>query len=174
MATEEESEEATLLKAIETAMELEEYGYTFYRDIRGFVESEKGRALLEFLANEEVEHKAWLKVEREKLQKQIDEGGTTDEKLDIDLPKPWIVFSETDEITAKMDSIEAAKFALDVERKSIQFYSACARMTSIETAKNLFEKLSRYEESHAKLLEENLNYLETEGDWYGYVPILEG
>jgi rubrerythrin len=174
MATEEEGGEATLLRALRTAMELEEYGYTFYRDVREFVESEKGRALLEFLAKQEVEHKAWLQEEHEKLQKEISEGGATDERLNIELPNPRIVFSGKDEITAKMDSIEATKFALDVEKKSIEFYSACGMMTTVETAKDLFGKLSRFEETHAKLLEENLSYLETEGDWYGYVPILEG
>ena len=174
MAIQEEGGEATLLNALSTAMELEEYGYTFYREVREFVESDKGRALLEFLANQEVEHKNWLQEEREKLQTEIRENRATDEKLEIELPNPRIVFSGMDEITAKMDSIEATRFALEVEKKSIQFYSACGMMTTVGTARSLFEKLSRFEESHAKLLEENLAYLETEGDWYGYVPILEG
>lgn len=167
-------QEATLLKAIETAMELERYGYKFYRDTRAFVESEKGKALLEYLASQEVEHEGWLRTEHEKLRKEIEEGRATDERLNIDLPEPWIVFSQTDEIAAKMDPVEAARFALDVERKSIQLYSACGKMTSVRTAKDLFAKLSRYEESHAKLLEENLSHLVTEGEWYGHVPVPEG
>jgi rubrerythrin len=174
MATEEEGGEATLMDALRTAMELEEYGITFYREVGEFVKSGKGKALMEFLVNQEVEHKAWLQQEQERLQKDISESKATNERLNIELPNPRIVFSAKDEITAKMDSIEATKFALDVERKAIQFYSACGMMTTVETAKDLFAKLSRFEESHAKLLEENLSYLETEGDWYGYVPILEG
>ncbi len=113
-------------------------------------------------------------MEHDNLEKDIKEGRRSDERLNIDLRDPRIVFSKKDEITQKMDSIEATKFALDIERRSIEFYSGCGQLTSVETAKELFEKLSRFEESHAKLLEENLSYLETEGDWYGYTPILEG
>ncbi len=174
MATEEKSSESTLLDALRIAMQLEEYGYSFYKEVQGFVESDKGIALLEYLASQEVDHIKWLQVEHDKLEKDIKEGRRSDERLNIDLPDPRIVFSKKDEITQKMDSIEATKFALDIERRSIEFYSACGQLTSVETAKELFEKLSRFEESHAKLLEENLSYLETEGDWYGYTPILEG
>ncbi|MFQ6106004.1 MAG: ferritin family protein [Thermoplasmata archaeon] len=166
--------ESTLLDALRTAMELEEYGYSLYREVREFVESEKGKALFEFLANQEVDHREWLKAEHDNLGKEISEGKMTDESLNIDLPNPRVVFSKKDEITKSMDSIEATKFALEIEKRSIEFYSACGMMTSVGSAKELFEKLSRFEESHRKLLEENLSYLETEGDWYGYVPILEG
>lgn len=174
MDTDENVKGSTLLDALRTAVQLEEYGYSFYKEVQGFVESEKGRALLEYLAGQEIDHIKWLQVEHDNLEKDIKEGRRTDERLNIDLPDPRIVFSKKDEITQKMDSIEATKFALDIERRSIEFYSNCGQLTSVETAKDLFKKLSRFEESHAKLLEENLSYLETEGDWYGYTPILEG
>ncbi|MFQ5884305.1 MAG: ferritin family protein [Thermoplasmata archaeon] len=174
MDNEEKAEDSTLSDALRIAMDLEEYGYSFYKDVREFVESEKGRALLEFLANQEVDHKRWLKTEHDTLEREISEGTRSDERLNIELPDPRTVFSRKDEITKSMDSIEATKFALEVEKRSIEFYSACGMMTSVETAKELFEKLSRFEKTHRKLLEENLDYLQTEGDWYGYVPILEG
>ncbi|MFQ6127665.1 MAG: ferritin family protein [Thermoplasmata archaeon] len=174
MESSKESNESTLLDALKTAIELEEYGYDFYKEVRGFVASEKGKALLRFLADQEVDHKKWLEIEHSKLERQINEGRRDDERLSMELPNPRIVFSRKDEITKSMDSIEATKLALEIEKRSIEFYSSCGRMTSVETAKELFEKLTRFEESHRKLLEENLSYLQTEGDWYGYVPILEG
>lgn len=170
----EQATEPTLLDALETAMTLEEYGYGFYTEVRDFVTSEKGRALLEFLANQEVDHRKWLQMEHDKLKEGIEKGSAVDERLSMELPNPRLVFSKKDEITQEMDSIEATKFAMEIEERSIEFYSACSMSTSVESAKELFEKLTRFEESHRKLLEENLSYLETEGDWYGYVPILEG
>lgn len=174
MNTNELGKEPTLLDALKIAMELEEYGYNFYKDVRGFVKSEKGRALLEFLAGQEMDHKRWLEIEHSNLSKDIREGKKSDEKLNMELPNPWIIFSKTDEITKSMDSIEATKFAIEIEKRSMEFYSTCGQVTSVETAKGLFEKLVDFEDSHLRLLEENLSYLETEGDWYGYVPILEG
>jgi len=174
MSSNARGKEPTLLDALKTAMELEEYGYKFYKDVREFVKSEKGRALLEFLADQEMDHKKWLETEHSNLNKEIREGARSDEKLNMELPNPWIIFSRTDEIRKSMDSIEATKFAIDIEKRSIEFYSACGQMTGVGTAKELFKKLVHFEDSHLKLLEENLSYLETEGDWYGYVPILEG
>jgi rubrerythrin len=73
-----------------------------------------------------------------------------------------------------MDAIEAVKIGINVEQKSIDFYTHHAETSDNEFIKETFNIFTNIEKKHKKALEENLNNLQNEGLWYGYVPILEG
>ncbi|MBN1678365.1 MAG: hypothetical protein JW880_07495, partial [Candidatus Thermoplasmatota archaeon] len=71
------------------------------------------------------------------------------------------------------DAISAIKLGILTEKRSIEFYTKHAAKANPKM-KKIFSKLIRMEIMHLGLLEQNLLFLEEDGSWYGYVPILDG
>ncbi len=165
------------VKILQKAIGIEEFGFYYYKKLEKAVENQEGKSLLVFLANAEKEH-------RETLESMLDEYGEKPdtepmEKLvDNIIMNPGIqrVFKDLMEkkrIT-NVDAVEAVKLGIDVEKKSIEFYSRNAQSVLKPEMADLFTNLAEMEEGHLKILEENLRNLQSEGSWYGYTPILEG
>ena len=73
----------------------------------------------------------------------------------------------------KNDAISAIKLGIETEQRSIDFYTEQAKTTEGKL-KDTFTMLAKMERGHLELLKENLEHLQDDGVWYGYVPILEG
>ncbi|UCF08943.1 MAG: ferritin family protein [Thermoplasmata archaeon] len=165
------------IKILQKAIGMEEFGYYYYNKLERAVENNQGKALLSYLANAEKEH-------RETLEKILVEAGGVPEKTPWDnlvsniIMNPGIerVFKELTEKEklSQVDAVEAVKLGIDVEKKSIEFYSQNAKSVVKENMAKLFSELVDIEQKHLEILEENLRNLSNEGVWYGYVPILEG
>lgn len=165
------------VKILQKAMGIEEFGFYYYKKLEKAVDNQEGKALLVFLANAEKEH-------RETLELMLGEFGEKPksepmEKLvDNIIMNPGIqrIFKDLMEKKkiSNVDAVEAVKLGIDVEKKSIAFYSKNAQSVVKPEMAELFSNLTKMEEGHLKILEENLRNLQSEGSWYGYVPILEG
>jgi rubrerythrin len=165
------------IKILQKAIGIEEFGFYYYKKLERAVENQEGKSLLVFLANAEKEH-------REILEKMIREYDVSPQRTPIDklvddiIMNPGIQKVFTDlmqkSILDEVDAIEAVRLGIDVEKKSIEFYSKNAHSVVKPKMAELFANLTEMEEGHLKILEENLNNLQNEGTWYGYVPILEG
>ena len=70
------------------------------------------------------------------------------------------------------DAISAIRLGIRTEQRSIEFYTNSGKRASPKLRKVL-NKLARMEIVHLGLLEENLHYLQSDGCWYGYLPILD-
>ncbi len=164
------------VKILQKAMDIEEFGYDYYTKLRNAVKDKQGEALLVYLANAEKEHK-------ERLGGMLNQLGGKARETEIDTLIADILMDEGMERIfrglmekselEKVDAIEAVKLGIDVEKKSIGFYSANAKKSHEPNIATLFIELSSIEKEHLELLEENLRNLKDEGVWYGYVPILD-
>lgn len=132
-----------------TALELERKGFRFYTEAEKKTENETGKKMFAQLAKEEKEHIIRLK------------------KMFVDLyPKKShkdIPLFDTD-VSEYSGEVEALKIARDMEKKSIEFYTAQAK-GSLES---LFRELIEMEKEHLELLEAELDYVQRTGFWFNY------
>jgi rubrerythrin len=56
----------------------------------------------------------------------------------------------------EMTPLEALRYALDEERKAYSFYTRQAKRAAQQSARKMFEFLAGQEQSHVKLIEEEL------------------
>lgn len=162
---------------LQKAIEIEMFGNHYYNKLESGVDDREGKALLTYLANAEKEHK-------ERLENMLRQYGGETKKTEIDGLIADILMDEGIENIFRglmkkdklenVDSIEALKLGMEVEAKSIDFYSKNAKKSPESDIVGLFTELSDWEKEHLDLLKENLRTLKDEGVWYGYVPILEG
>jgi rubrerythrin len=153
-----------------TAIEMEHFGSEYYSKFKDLVASEKAKTLLRSLAADEKDHAHILEIELSNLGGKLKPPGK--EKLKKSLKQVFPERIHKNSIHAK-DAISAIKLGILTERRSIEFYTKHAARASPKMRK-IFAKLVRMEIVHLGLLEENLQFLEDDGSWYGYLPILEG
>jgi rubrerythrin len=152
------------------AIEFERFGVEYYMRFNQLVADDKAKALMKSLSNDEKDHASILEKELKTL------GGSfaapPKEMVDKGLSEIFPKSTKKNSITVN-DSVEAIKVGIKTEQNSIDFYSRNGKAAG-PALKGIFAKLQKMEEGHKELLEENLRYLQNDGSWYGYVPILEG
>lgn len=165
------------IKILQKAIGMEEFGFYYYKKLEKAVVNQEGKSLLVFLSNAEKEHMTTLekmlgdygaKPDTEPMEKLVDNI-----IMNPGIQRVFKDLMEKKRIT-NVDAIEAVKLGIDVEKKSIEFYSRNAKSVTRPKMAELFTSLTEIEEGHLRILEENLRNLQSEGSWYGYVPILEG
>lgn len=148
---------------------MEHFGSEYYSKFKELVANEKAKILLGSLASDERDHAHILEIELHNLGGKI--STLSDEKLKKSLKQVFPERIHRNSIHAK-DAISAIKLGISTEKRSIEFYSRSAAKATPKM-KKMFAKLIRMEIVHLGLLEENLQYLEDDGTWYGYLPILD-
>jgi rubrerythrin len=155
---------------VSAAVEFEKFGAEYYLRFRDLVSEKEAKALMSSLASDEKEHAALLS------RKLVALGGKSkapDEKMvKKGLAEIFPERSAKGGIGVK-DAISAIKLGIKTEERSIKFYSKNASVAG-PGLKEVFSRLERMEREHLRLLQENLHYLESDGSWFVYVPILEG
>lgn len=157
-------------EVISTAVEFERFGAKYYLRFRDLVDEKEAKALMSSLAADEEEHAAILTRQLQAL------GGTSEDVDSKDIEAGLAeIFPDRPGVTklSVNDSISAIKLGIRTEERSIEFYSRNAAEAG-PSVKEVFERLEKMEREHLRLLQENLHYLESDGSWFGYVPILEG
>ena len=135
----------SIVMVLKSAIELERYGHEYYKEIKRLVDDEKGKALLTFLANAELEHKEM--IENELRQRDNAES-------------------------AEIECMRKGKEEMFPRFIEIEFYMNNKENIDDEEIKKLFEKLANFEREHLRILEDNLHSLINKGHYYGYTPIL--
>ena len=155
---------------ISKAIEFEKFGAEYYLRFRDLVTEKEAKALMSGLASDEKEHAAILNRELQAL------GGKAKVPNKKEVEKGLAEIFPDRAKKGKLgvnDSISAIKLGVRTEERSIEFYSKNAA-TAGPGMKEVFSRLERMEREHLRLLQENLHYLQNDGSWFGYVPILEG
>lgn len=155
---------------LSAAVEFEKFGAEYYLRFKELVGDREAKALMASLASDEMEHAAILTRQLQAL------GGkdkpTSRKDIDKGLARIFPEKARKGELTAK-DSISAIKLGITTEERSIEYYSENAAAAG-PGVKEVFSRLEKMEREHLRVLQENLHYLENDGSWFGYVPILEG
>ena len=152
------------------AIEFEKFGVEYYTKFQELVGDEKAKALMRSLANDEKEHAEILGKQLKAL------GGkapaVSQKSVEKGLAEIFHNRAKKNAIEVT-DSISAIKVGIKTEENSINYYSKNSKSVDGKL-RDIFEKLVKMEQGHKEILEENLRYLENDGSWFGYVPILEG
>lgn len=156
-------------EVIATAIEFEHFGREYYSKMMHLVDDPKAKLLMKSLGEDEKEHAAILEKELRKR------GGKavapSKESIRKGLEEIFPEGPRKGSLAAK-DSIEAIKLGIRTEQRSIMYYSKNAN-TKEKGLNQVFKRLEKMELEHLALLEQNLLYLQDDGVWYGYVPLLD-
>jgi len=159
----------SVTETIATAIEFERFGSEYYGRLMELVGDRKAKLLMKSLAEDEREHAAIL-------EKELRRRGGAAKTPSKEVVRKGVneIFPErihNDHIATK-DAIEAIKLGIRTEKRSIMFYSKNSK-TKEKDLNKVFKRLEKMELGHLALLEENLLYLQDDGVWYGYVPLLD-
>jgi rubrerythrin len=152
-----------------TAIEMERFGSEYYSKFKDLVANEKAKLLLRHLAADEKDHAHILEIELANLGGEVKRPSK--EQLKKSLKEVFPERIHKNSIVAR-DAISAIRLGIRTEKRSIDFYTKSAARADPKL-KKMFAKLVRMEIVHLGLLEENLQFLESDGSWYGYLPILD-
>jgi len=157
-----------IVKALKAGMEIEKKGEAFYTRAAEKVENPHGQLTLNFLAREEKEHYRFL----EGLLASVEKGRAPGR---LALPKhPRLKKEEILEAMRRMgvkgrapeSHREIVNKAMEVARKSIEFYEGFLSEATKEDNRKIFKALAEEEKKHLAWLEFIRDALEVHGYWY--------
>jgi rubrerythrin len=140
-------EEKNLLDLIDTAIKREEAAYTFYMDIHGKVEDSGVKDTLEWIANEEIKHKAFLVNFRDG-----NHSSDTFQKRDVKYYK-IAEHMEEPETEGEIKDVEIYLVAAHREARSHKFYSELADLQPEGDTKEVLLKMANEELKHKEKME---------------------
>ncbi len=155
------------IKILKTGIEIEKNGLAHYLDFAFECKDETGKNMFIRLGRDEFTH---LEI----LTKQL---------AGLQCGSVWsceeIPVSIIEKLTPKLRSIEkvksekgadelgALKTALDLEKKSIEFYNDAKKKIKNAEAEKIFDRIIEMEESHYDLLQAEIDNIESTGFWFG-------
>lgn len=171
------------LAAIETAIQMEVEGHTYYVKTAARVSWPEGSSTLLDLAKDEMEHIRILKEEHAALVAGQDwlSPEKVSDQMTSGAKKPLQVFATDDAVIAGMvsdraDALEVLDVAIKAEYKSHTFYAEQAKKSQSPAAKAIWEWLVKEEKGHQATLTDYALYIGAQSEWLleHERPILEG
>ncbi len=162
------SQENESVKALRTAIEIEDNGLLTYLQFARQSKNETGKNMFIRLAMDEHNHRIIL-------EKQLYELLSKGNLEVIEIPKSEIekilpAIREKQKRTkdkAELNEVDALNTAFDLERKSAQYYRENAEKSDDKNAKLLFSRLAEWEDSHIDLIQAELDFIDQTGLWFG-------
>jgi hypothetical protein len=156
-----------VLQTVSQAIEIERFGYDFYYSMREFVPDVDGQRLVSYLGKLEVDHIKWLEEEYDRLLMKMQEFDEI-ASVNLSLLGKGEIFLDSEklpEIFREFDPQKALTFAIQIEKRSIDFYEGAKDVSEDDSSKALFQKLADFERDHIVLLNDNLKNLQDNGKW---------
>jgi Fur family ferric uptake transcriptional regulator len=145
-----------LRDALEITLAIERRGYTFYTNAARRARGESGRRMFQRLAAEESDHLRRLQSEHKSLMlespwlKQEPSRLPLSRKIAEDIfPQKVLLKIDVDE---KTGDLEALNIAMDLERRSHQFFTDFARKITDPAGKKVFTDFAEDEDTHLQSL----------------------
>ncbi|MCF6463630.1 ferritin-like domain-containing protein [Clostridium sp. Cult1] len=157
------------LSIIKQAILNEIEGYEFYRMAANQAGTSDSKGAFMELANEELKHVGYLEALFEKIKNSNDD----DIKLAFEDMPPSPGIYTWEKVDKEYVSLAMSVFGIgmQMEKASIDFYEAAKAKTEIETAKELYDLLVKWEQVHLEQFTEQYNMYKE--DWWaeqGYAP----
>jgi len=157
-------------QALMAALELEEKGYTFFKETASKSSNSFAKEVFDFLAGEELRHIQAIKkfnveflkgnsIETDGLIEAIKSG-----KSKSAFERLFKHLSETAPIAGT--ELDAYKFAMDFELQGEAFYKKAQVETADQNAKKLYGFLVGEERGHFKIVESCLAYFENPSEFF--------
>jgi len=163
------SEQAKMLQAINTAIEMELDGKECYLAASKESTNEAGRKLLESLAEEEDSHRRKF----EELYNSILKGRgwpsvnlqpDTTHDIRTSLIKTCTILGVN--VSGTSSELDAVQVAIDKEKKSYDFYENQARIAAYDIEREFYKNLAKEEREHELALLDYYDYLSDPAGWF--------
>jgi rubrerythrin len=142
--------------ALELTLAIERLGYTFYTNASRKTKNESGKTMFRRLAAEESEHLRQLQQEHKTLLEENDWLKREPARLPVSRKIAQEIFPQREllkfQVNDDMTEAEALNLAVDLERRSHQFFEAFARQLEDPSGRKAFMEFARAEESHLEAL----------------------
>jgi rubrerythrin len=161
---------AAVLKAIETAIQIERDGLAFYTEAAKQTDDRNGKKMFKSLARDEAAHLRLFEDARQALLERgnwlsLEEVAAISPKR-LDRPP---IFPTGDEIKAAEipeRELAALRRGIQAEEASIAFYSQERDKTDDPDGKAMYAYLIEQEEGHRTILQGEYDYLNRTGFWF--------
>ena len=153
--------------AIETAIQMEKDGYSFYEKAAAQTSSDMGRNIFKSLAADELLH---LEVFQKLFDKKIgkdewyDLVNTSNKYVDIPVfPKD---LEKVEGANPDTNEIDALRIGMDSEKRSIDYYTKIREDSSDEELKKIIDEIINQEKKHYNILEGEFHHINSTGYWF--------
>jgi rubrerythrin len=161
-----------VLKAIETAIQIEKDGLAFYTEASKQTDDPNGKRMFQTLARDEAAHLRLFEDTRQALL----EKGTWLSPEEVAAISPGEfdrppIFPTGDEIKAAEipeRELVALQRGIQAEKDSIAFYSQQMEKTEYPDARAMYAYLIEQEEGHHTILQGEYDYLTRTGFWFDF------
>jgi Fur family transcriptional regulator, ferric uptake regulator len=156
--------ETTVVRdALELTLAIERRGYTFYTNASRKTKSGSGRRMFQRLAAEESDHLRRLRQEHRSLLEKNEWLKREPARLPLSRKIVEEIFPQKEllslEVKDEMSDLDALNIAMNLERRSHQFFKDFADHISDSSGRKVFMDFAREEESHLKALVAEYNNL---------------
>lgn len=162
-----------LLKAAQTALDMEKKGYDTYMAAAKRTVNKLGRSTLEAIASKELDHikaietfYAKMSGKSQRIDEAVDAINPKDKKDYIRPIMDKLRVELNDKVKPDSDLEKAYDVAMGLEKHSYNLYKKLAGETNDKQVKEFFRTLMGEENTHYQLLQETLEYLNHPGDWF--------
>ena len=165
MATENEK----TLEALKASIQMEIDGKEYYTKASQTSGNELGKKLLETLAKEEDSHRRRFENIYKTISSKRD-WPATDLQPDGGQGLRTIFAQETEKLGSKVESasteMETVQTAMNMEKKTLDFYTERAAEATHEAEKEFYESLASIEQEHSLILTDYYEYLKDPAAWF--------
>jgi rubrerythrin len=162
------SEQATAVKALKTAIEIEEHGLDAFLKYARQTKDVTGKNMFIRLAMDENEHRRIIEKQLNNLLEGkpltlVEIGKSEIEEV---LPKIREKQQRTRGESGLLE-VDALNTALDLERKAAKFFRDQAAIVDDAEVKAMFIRLAEWEDAHFDLIQAELDSIQGTGFWFG-------
>ena len=149
-------EKTAVRDALELTLAVERLGYTFYTNAAKKTQNGSGREMFRRLAAEESDHLRRLQAEHESLLKENQWLRREPARLPISRKIAQEIFPQKElmrlKVTDRTSEIDALHIAMDLERRSQDFFKTLAEQLSDPNGRKAFLQFAKEEEGHLEEL----------------------
>jgi Fur family ferric uptake transcriptional regulator len=149
-------EKTVVRDALELTRAIERRGYTFYTNASRKTKNDSGRLMFQRLAAEESDHLRRLQEEHRSLLEQNDWLKREPARLPLSRKIAEEIFPQKEllkvEVRDETSDLDALNIAMDLERRSHQFFKDFAHQITDMGGKKIFLDFAKDEESHLRAL----------------------
>src|SRR5215471_1333504 len=142
--------------ALELTLAIERRGYTFYTNASRKTKNGSGRLMFQRLAAEESDHLRRLQAEHQSLLSKNEWLKREPQRLPLSRKIVEEIFPQKEllklEVKDETSEIDALHIAMNLERRSHQFFTDFANQISDENGRKIFMNFAKDEESHLQAL----------------------
>ena len=154
-------------EAINTAIQMEQEGYSFYQKAAAQTSSEMGQSIFSSLAADELLHlEVFKKLFEEKIGKvewdKLVNSGLKYNDIQV-FPKD---LKRIEGANPDTNEIDAIRIAMESEKRAIEFYSDIKQKITNEEILEIIDEIIRQEQSHYKILEGEFHHINSTGYWF--------